>query len=63
MSNFPISNLSALLFKLPKLLGTFSNLSMSNLSTSDFEFAKSVFLAKSDVSTPAAFFESVFLHN
>ena len=60
VSNFPMSNLSALLFK---LLGTFFNLSMSNLSTSDFKLAKSVFLAKSDVSTPVAFFKSLLLRN
>ena len=60
VSNFPISNLSALLFKLLKLFGTFLNLSMSNLSTSDFKLPKSVFSAKSDVSTPVAFFKDPF---
>ena len=34
---------------------------MSNLSTSDFELPKSIFLAKSDVSTPVAFFKSAFI--
>ena len=50
--------LSTLLFKLLKLIGTIFNLSISNLSTSDFKSAKSVFLAKSDVSTTAAFFKN-----
>ena len=61
LSNFPIFNLPTLLSKLPKLFGTFFNLSMSNLSISDFKLAKSVFLTKSDVSTPVAFFKSVFI--
>ena len=60
VSNLPIFNLSALLFKLLKLLGTFLNSSLSNLSTSDFKLAKPVFVAKSDVSKPAAFFKSDF---
>ena len=34
----------------------FSNLTISNLSTSDFKFAKSSFLANCDVSTSPAFF-------
>ena len=34
---------------------------MSNLSTSDFKLAKSVFLAKSDVSKTAAFFKSAIV--
>ena len=33
---------------------------MSNLSTSDFKLAKSVFLVKSDLSTPVVFFKSAF---
>ena len=44
-----------------KLLGTIFNLSISNLSTSDFKLAKSVFSAKSDASTPAAVFKSAFV--
>ena len=47
--------LSNLLFKLLKPLGTFFNLSLSNLSISDFKLAKSAFLAKDDVSTPGTF--------
>ena len=44
------------IFKLFKPLGTFFNLSISNLSISDFKLSKSVFfLAKSDISTPVAF--------
>ena len=34
---------------------------MSNLFTSDLKWAKSVFLAKDDVSTPVAFCKSVFV--
>ena len=34
---------------------------MSNLSTLDFKLAISIFLAKSDVSTPIAFFKSDFV--
>ena len=51
-NNLLTSNLSALLFKLSKLLGTFFNLSISNPVTSNFKLAKSAFLAKFDVSTP-----------
>ena len=61
VSNFPISSLSTLLFKLLKLFGTIFNLSMSNLSTLDFKLAISIFLAKSDVSTPIAFLKSDFV--
>ena len=46
VSNVPIFNLSTLLIKVLKPLGTFFNLSISNLSPSDFRLAKSVFLAK-----------------
>ena len=60
VSNFPMSNLSTLLFKLFKPFGTFFNLSISNLSTSNFELAQLFFLAKSDVSTPVAFFKADF---
>ena len=52
------SNLSTLLFYLVKLLGIFFNSSISNLFTSDFQLAKSVFLAKDDKSTPVAIFKS-----
>ena len=52
-TNLSTCILSTLLFKLLKLVGMFFNLS---LSTSDSELAKSVFLAKDDVSTPVAFF-------
>ena len=54
-------NLSTSLYELLKLLGIFFNLSMSDLSTSDFKLAKSVFLAKSDISTPVAFLKSFFV--
>ena len=36
------------------LFGTFVNLSISNLSTSDFKVDKSTFLANFDVLTPVA---------
>ena len=64
--NFPRSNFSTLLFKFLKAAGTFFHLSSSNLYASDFELAKSVFLAKPDASTSVAFFKSAFfffLHN
>ena len=50
------SNLSTLLIKSLKLVGKFFSLSMSYLSTSGFKLAKSIFLAKDDVSIPDAFF-------
>ena len=56
-----MSDLSTLLFKLFKLLSTFFSLSISNLSTSDFKLAKSVFLARDDVSTRVALFKSAFV--
>ena len=43
-----------------KSLSTVFNLSISNLSTSDFRQAKSVFSAKDYVSTPVALFKSAF---
>ena len=46
-----------------KSLGIFFNLSISKLSTLDFKLAKSTFLANFDVSTPAAFFNRILLHN
>ena len=55
-----MTNLSTLLFKLLELLGTLFNLSISNLSASGFKLAKSVFLAKSDISNPVSFFKSAF---
>ena len=60
-ANLSTPNLSTLLFKSIKPLGTFFNLSMSNLCTSDFKLAKSVFLANSDVSTPVASYKSAFV--
>ena len=44
-----------------EFLGTIFNSSISNLSTSDFEIAKSNFLANFGVSTPVAFFESALV--
>ena len=55
------SNLPTLLLKLLKPLGTFFNLSISNLSASYFKLAKSMSLAKDDVSTSIGFFKSVFV--
>ena len=43
------------------MVGTFFNLSMSNLSTLGLKSAKSTFLAKDDISAPVAFFKSVFV--
>ena len=45
-----------------KLFGTFFNLSMSNLSPSDFKLTKSFVLAKFDVSIPLAFLNLRLLH-
>ena len=45
------------LFKLLKPFSTFLNLSISNLSASDFKLAKSVFLANFDVSALVTFFK------
>ena len=42
-TNLSTSNLSTLLFKVLKLVGTFFNLSRSSLSTSDFKLIKSIF--------------------
>ena len=50
--------LSTLLSNLFKPVGTFFNLSKSYFTTSDFKLAQSVFLAKSDVSTPATILRS-----
>ena len=60
VSNFPISNLSTWLFKLFKVVGISFSLSISNLSTSDFQLGKSTVLAKNDALTPVAFFKSAF---
>ena len=49
--NLSTSNSSALLLKPFELLDTFSNLSVSNLSTSDFKLPKSSFLTNCDPST------------
>ena len=51
------------LLNLLKSVGTGTNLSMSNLSTSVFKLAKFVFNAKLEVSTCEIFLISVFLHN
>ena len=53
-------NLLTLLFKWLKLVGTFFNLSISNLSTSDVKLARSTSVANFDVSAPVAFFKSAF---
>ena len=60
-ANLATSNLSTLLFILLIGLSTFFNLSIYNLSTSDFQIAKSTFFEKDDVSMPVAFFKSVFV--
>ena len=51
---------SALLLYCTSLYFTFAVGSFSDLSISDFELAKSVFLAHSGVSQPVAFFKSDF---
>ena len=57
--NLLTSNLSTLL--LIKFAGRYFNVSISNLSISDFKLAKGTFLAKDDASILAAFFKSVFV--
>ena len=54
VSNFLISNLSTLLFKLPEPLGISD-------STLDSKLAKSSFLWNYDVSTPVALLKSPFV--
>ena len=44
-----------------KLVGTFLNLSISDLSTSDFKLVKSICLAKDDVSSLVALFKYIFV--
>ena len=46
---------------MPKLVGTFLNLSRSSLFTSDFKIAKSTFLTNFHISTTVAFFISAFV--
>ena len=53
--------MSTLLFKSLKLLGTFSNLSVSYLSILDFKLAKPTLLAPVYVLTPVAFLKSDFV--
>ena len=59
-TNLSTSNLSTLLFKFLKLVGTFFNSSIANISTLDFNLSKSTFLAIFDASKPVAFFKSAF---
>ena len=56
--NLLTSDLSTLLFEQFKPVDTFPNISIFNLSIFHFMLARSSFLAKSDVSKPAAFFKS-----
>ena len=61
--NLTRSNLSNLLFKLPKLIGTFYSLSISNLPTSDFKLVKSAFLPKLMNQNQLRFLSLVLFHN
>ena len=62
--SFLTTSLFTTLLSLLKATGTVFNLSTSILSTFPLKLAKSDFAANLDVSTPVAFFESVFLlHN
>ena len=61
--NLSTSHLSSLLSKFFEPLGTYSYLSISNLSTPDFKLTKSVFLVNFDISTPVVFSSHVLLHN
>ena len=62
-----VSLLTTLFFTKPFTLFESSdivlNSSISDLTKSDFELAKSFFLANSNVSTPAALFKSIFSRN
>ena len=58
-----MSGLSTLLFRLLKLASTFFNLLKSKISTPGFKLVKSVFLTKSDVSSPVTFLNLLLLHN
>ena len=60
---FSTAPLFTTLLSLYKSTGTVFNLSISNSSTPNFELAKSVFLADSDVSTPVAFLILLLLYN
>ena len=57
-TNLSKSYLSTLLFN---QFGTYSNLSICKLSTSDFKLAKSTFLANFDVLTPVVRFLNLLL--
>ena len=52
-----------MLLNLLKSTGTGFNLSISNLSKSDFKSAKLSCLANCDISTPVAFLSQILLHN
>ena len=60
-SSLSTSYWSSIHFKLLKPLGTFFNLPISSLFTSDFKLAKLAFLAKDDVWTAVVLFKSVFI--
>ena len=62
-TNLSVSNLFTLIFKSVKLLGIFFNLSISTSPTSYSKLAKSVFLAKEDVSTHPHILNLFLLHN
>ena len=59
--SFLTASLSTISLIFLKSTGLVSNLPISNLSVSGFKLAKPTFLANSDVSIPAAFFESAFV--
>ena len=59
-ANLSTSNLSFFFFRLLKLLGTFFNLSISNLSILDLKLDKSNFIADFNESTPIVSFKSAF---
>ena len=60
-TNLSASSFIYLIFKLFKLIGTFFNLSICNLSTSDFKLVKLTFLRNFDTSTPVAFIKPAFI--
>ena len=56
--NLPTSNSSYFVFKLFKLVETFTSLLISSLSTSTFKAIKYFLAAKSEISTPVAWSNS-----
>ena len=61
LSNFPVSNLSTLTFKMLKALINWFNSSTSILSALDSKLTKLIFLANFDLSTSVRFLKSAYV--